>query len=302
MTRPKRNPMPAIVETSRLSKRFGAKIALRELTLAIDRQRVVGLVGQNGSGKTTLLDLIAGTAVPSGGSCRTLGHDSVRLSDEVLRQIGVVYQESRFLEWMRVEQHLRYFGSFYPNWDTARQQSLLTDLELDPKAKVGQLSGGDAQKLGIITAVCHHPRLLLLDEPLSSLDPIARESLLKFILRLLDEDEVTIIVSSHALLDIERLVDWIVCLNAGAVNANSSLDALLERFSEWQVSSLDGRLPHPFREPWVRQQTCSAHRSCLIVEDGERHLAEFREKYRAEVQVGRLNLERIYPLLLKAGA
>src|SRR6185436_11054620 len=122
----------------------------------------------------------------------------------------------------------------------ARQQSLLTDLDLDPRAKVGHLSGGDAQKLGIITAVCHHPRLLLLDEPLSSLDPIARETLLNFILRLLDEDEVTIVVSSHALMDIERLVDWVICLDNGKLRANSALDTLQERFATWEVTSSNG--------------------------------------------------------------
>lgn len=292
--------MHSIVKTEGLTKRFKAKTALNNLTVMIDRQRVVGLIGQNGSGKTTLLDIIAGTARCSDGTCQTLGHDSGRLSEDVLSLIGVVFQENRFLEWMRVEQHLAYFGSFYKNWDTDRQETLLNDFELNPKARVGHLSGGDAQKLGIITAVCHHPRLLLLDEPLSSLDPIARESLLKFILRLLDEDEVSIIVSSHALMDIERLVDWIICLNDGNLNANSSLDELHERFAEWHVTSNNGALPNPFREPWVRQQTCSGRQANLVVENGEQHFAAFREKYHADIKISQLNLDRIYPLLLKA--
>jgi ABC-2 type transport system ATP-binding protein len=292
--------MESIIRTSGLTKRFGLKVALNNLTVTIDQQRVVGLIGQNGSGKTTLLDIMAGTALPTAGACHTLEHDSTCLSEDVLARLGVVYQENRFLEWMRVDQHLQYFGSFYKNWDGARQNSLLKDLELDPKAKVGHLSGGDLQKLGIITAVCHHPRLLLLDEPLSSLDPIARESLLKFILRLLDEDEVTIIVSSHALLDIERLVDWVICLNEGNLNANSSLDVLQERFAEWHVTSANGGLPAPFRESFIRQQTYEARQACLVVENADQYLVAFREKYRAEVKVGRLNLEKIYPLLLKS--
>src|SRR4029079_1311604 len=126
----------------------------------------------------TLLDVFAGIALPSQGAALTLGRDSAHLDDDTLAQLGVVHQENRFLDWMRVEQHLKYFGSFYRTWDVARQNSLLKDLELDPRPKVGHLSGGDSQKLGIITAVSHHPRLLLLDEPVSALDPIARESLL----------------------------------------------------------------------------------------------------------------------------
>ena len=235
--------MNTIVRTDRLTKRYGQKVALNDLSIAIDQPGVVGLIGQNGSGKTTLLDLIAGTARATEGTCRTFDIDSARLDESALARIGVVYQENRFLDWMRVDDHLKYFGAFYRNWDLERQYALLDDLGLDRKARVGHLSGGDVQKLGIITAVCHHPRLLLLDEPLSALDPIARESLLKFILRLLDEDEVTIIISSHALMDIERLVNWVICLNRGELTANSSLDALQERFAEWQVTSTNGICP-----------------------------------------------------------
>ena len=291
--------MPPVVDINRLSKKYGAKVALRDLTLAIDHQRMVGLIGQNGSGKTTLLDLISGMALPSSGTCRTLGEESAQLDEATLARIGVVYQENRFLEWMRVDQHLRYFGSFYQNWDRARENSLLRDLELDPTAKVGHLSGGDIQKLGIITAVCHHPRLLLLDEPLSSLDPIARQSILKFILRLLDEDEVTIIVSSHALMDVERLVDWVVCLNAGDLHANASLEDLQERFAEWDVTALDRALPERFSETFVLEQTCTARQGRLVVDMADESLAAFRHNHQVGVTVNRLNLEKIYPLLLK---
>jgi len=291
--------MSPIVETSELTKRYGAQAALDRLSVKIDQQRVVGLIGQNGSGKTTFLDIVAGTALPTEGSCTTLGTDCARLDESLLARIGVVFQENKFLDWMRVDQHLDYFGSFYPTWDVARQQSLLTDLDLDPRAKVGHLSGGDAQKLGIITAVCHHPRLLLLDEPLSSLDPIARETLLNFILRLLDEDEVTIVVSSHALMDIERLVDWVICLDSGKLRANSALDTLQERFATWEVTSSNGPLPAVFHEPFVRQQNCTPRHARLVVENAELKLDGFCARYHVEVSIGQLNLEKIYPFLLE---
>lgn len=294
--------MKTIVKTSGLTKTFKSKVALNALSLTIDRQRVVGLIGQNGSGKTTLLDLIAGNALASEGTCETLGQDSARLDEAALARIGVVFQENRFLDWMRVDQHLAYFGSFYANWDRSRQASLLKELDLNPQAVVGNLSGGDIQKLGIITAVCHHPRLLLLDEPVSSLDPLAREALLKFILRLLDEDDVTIIVSSHALLDIERLVDWVVCLNDGHLAANSALDALQERFAEWRITSRNGMLPERFREGFIREQKIAGRQASMVVENADGQVEAFREKYHADIQVNRLNLERIYPLLLKSSS
>jgi ABC-2 type transport system ATP-binding protein len=294
--------MKSVVNTNRLTKRYQQKVALSEVSLTIDHQRVVGLIGQNGSGKTTLLDIIAGTILPSEGICETLGQDVAEMNEALLGQLGVVYQENKFLDWMTVEQHLAYWGSFYPRWDVARQNALLKELELDRRAKVGHLSGGDIQKLGVITAVSHHPRLLLLDEPVASLDPIARESLLRFILRLLDEDEVTIIVSSHALRDIERLVDWVICLSSGHVRANSPLDVLQERFAEWHVVSADARLPASFRENFIRDQTGDARQARLLVENAAAEVGSFRERYHADVHVAPLSLERIYPILVKTRA
>jgi ABC-2 type transport system ATP-binding protein len=291
--------MSPVVETRSLTKRYDAKVALDRLSIRIDDQRVVGLIGQNGSGKTTLLELISGIAVPTEGACLTLGRPGNELDETSLARLGVVFQENKFLDWMRVEQHLDYFGSFYRTWDKARQKSLLAELDLDPRAKVGHLSGGDAQKLGIITAVCHHPRLLLLDEPVSSLDPLARESLLKFILRLLDEDEVTIVVSSHALMDVERLVDWVLCLDGGKLRANCALDDLQERFATWDVTSLNGSLPEVFSEAFVRQQTHSGNHARLVVENADLQLDSFSARHRVEVSTGRLNLEKIYPFLLE---
>lgn len=294
--------MTCIVKTEHLTKRYGDKVALNALSLNIEHQRVIGLIGQNGSGKTTLLDIIAGTILPTEGSCLTLGCRGADLTEKLLSQLGVVYQENRFLDWMSVEQHLAYFGSFYKKWDVARQRALLKDLDLNPRAKVGHLSGGDIQKLGVITAVSHHPRLLLLDEPLSALDPIARETLLKFILRLLDEDEVTMIISSHALRDVERLMDWVVCLREGDLQANSSFDALQERFSEWHVTSVNGPLPSAFSESFVREQSGNDRQARLVVEHGNAQLEDFEKKYHAAVKATPMSLERIYPLLVKPRA
>jgi ABC-2 type transport system ATP-binding protein len=292
--------MKTLVTATHLIKRYGKKIALNDLSVEIGEHQIVGLIGQNGSGKTTLLDLISGIALPSSGTCETLGRAGGRLDEAALAQIGVVFQENRFLGWMRVEQHLAYFGSFYPNWDRRRQAALLEELNLDPKAKVGHLSGGDVQKLGIITAVCHHPRLLLLDEPLSSLDPLARESVLQLILRLLAEDGGTIVVSSHTLSDIERLVTWVICLNEGRLCANAPLAALQERFAEWRVTAVNGTpLPESFQELYVRGQTRRAGETRLLVENGEGDRAAFQQRYHADVKVGQLKLEQIYPLLLE---
>ena len=242
-------------EIAHLTRRYGEKAALDDISLAVAERRVVGLIGRNGSGKTTLLHHLLGLLQPTTGSCTTLNRDSAALGSDELSRIGAVYQEYRFLEWMTVHQHLQYVASFYKNWDTDRRDRLLAELELDAAARVATLSPGDVQKMGLILAVCHHPDLLLLDEPVSALDPIARQRLLEFFLDLLHEDECTIVISSHILRDIEQIVDWIVCLDAGRIAVSAGLDELQGRFAEWVVTSKNGALPTTFPEAYVCGQS-----------------------------------------------
>ena len=293
--------MPFVFELNRVTKRFGTATALADVSLSIPEQHVVGLIGLNGSGKTTLLHHLVGLLLPTEGSCTTLRMEAASLGPEQLRRIGIVYQENRFLDWMTVQQHLSYVGSFYRLWDNDRQRRLLDLLELDLSARVGTLSPGDVQKLGLILAVCHHPELLLLDEPVSALDPIARHRLLEFFLDLLQEDHCTIVISSHILRDIEQVVDWIVCLDAGRIAVDTGLDDLQERFSEWIVTSSNGGLPSQFDEGFVCEQHGSSAQAHLLVRDATGHLDTFRRKHGAEVSTSPLNLERIFPLLLKGG-
>ena len=283
-------------ELERLTKKFGTLVALDDVTLSVAEHSIIGLIGRNGSGKTTLLHQVVGLQLPSSGGCRTLGHAADTLGAAQLSKIGVVWQESRFLDWMTVDRHLRYVASFYENWDIEREQRLLTELELEPKARVGTLSPGNAQKLGIILAVCHHPKLLLLDEPMSALDPISREQVLLFLLELLHEDEATTVISSHAMRDIESIVEWIVCLDRGQVSVDSSLDDLQERYNEWLVTS-----PRPiageFDEAFVLSQRTNEHKAHLLVHNAGELVEWFESKHGVDVQSQPLNLERIFPLL-----
>jgi len=292
---------PAL-ETHRLTKRFGSTVALDELTLRVEPGTIVGLVGKNGSGKTTLLRHLAGLALPSAGWCRVLGAPSESLDDRMLQRLGVVHQETRFLGWMSVRRHLAHVRSFYERWDDLRERRLLEELDLDPSARVGKLSPGNVQKLAVITAVCHHPDLLLLDEPVAALDPIARERMLAMLLELLNEDGTTILVSSHVLRDVERVVDWIVCLDRGRGIVDASLDDLRERFAEWKVVSTNGGLPERFAEGFVLSQSGDRHQAHLYVRDAADAREAFEARYRAVVEACPLDLERMFPLWMPAGA
>ena len=289
--------MAGILETHNLTKRFDGTTALEDLTISIPAGSVVGLIGPNGSGKTTLLHHATGLYLPSSGSCSTFGVPADRLGPAELSRLGVVQQEGRFVEWMTVRQQLRYVASFYDRWDRDLEQRLLRDLEIDPAKRVAALSSGNAQKLSIVLALCHRPELLLLDEPVSALDPLARETLFRFLLDLLADEKMTIVISSHVLRDIERLVNRVVCLEIGRLRVDARLDELQERYSEWRVTC-DGNLPREFPERFVLQQEMNRSHARLVVRDAAEELERFRARHGVEVTTHPLNLEAMYPFLL----
>ena len=223
-------------ETKQLSKSFGKTKALDDVSVKLARGSVVGLIGLNGSGKTTLLHHFTGLQIPSSGECFTFGVPAHKLNADQLGKIGCVFQNQRLLEWMSVDTHLQYISRFYAHWDTELAERLLRDFDLDPKAHVGSLSPGNLQKLAVICATCHRPEFLILDEPASAMDPIARKSFLVLLFELLEQEEQTVVISSHTLTEIERIVDHIICLDRGKLREDLPFDSLQEQFSEWRLS------------------------------------------------------------------
>jgi len=290
--------MEFVFETDGLKKQFGDVTALDRVDLRVRRPSIVGLLGKNGSGKTTLIQHLMGQLLPGEGSVTTLGQPSAELDHDELLQIGYVPQEIRLLDWMSVEQHLRYVSCFYPEWDRERERRLLDELELDNATLVGALSTGNLQKLAIVLAVCHHPRLLVLDEPVSDLDPIVRVKLLEFLLEMMREDEATILVSSHVLRDVEKVVDRVICLDGGRVVTDAALDELKELYAEWLVVSNDGDLPERFSEPFVLAQEISGREARLLVKQGASEMERFRKAHGVEVTRRPLNLEEMFPVLV----
>ncbi|MDQ8203556.1 ABC transporter ATP-binding protein [Pelagicoccus sp. SDUM812003] len=290
--------MTSPLEINQLTKRFDLKVALDEITTACKPGSIVGLLGPNGSGKTTLLRSVVGLVLPSSGSIRTLGVPADAIGSEALSQIGFVQQESDFLDWLTVDEHLRYIASYYKNWDRQRETELVEAFHLDREAKVATLSTGDRQKLAIALAVCHHPKLLLLDEPASALDPESRANLLRFLLSIASTEESSIIISSHILVDVEKVIDHVWFLKSGQLIADSDLDELKERYAEWTVSAAPGQaLPERFEEAYVLQQHGDFSQRVLLVRDPETHRSAFETSHGLEIRERSLNLEAIYPLL-----
>jgi ABC-2 type transport system ATP-binding protein len=295
--------MTNVLEMRSVTKRYGATVALDAVTTVVPRGSIVGLIGRNGSGKSTLLRHAVGLSVADEGDCLTLGVGSPDLGSAELARIGLVQQHATLLEWMRTTQLLGYVAKFYPRWDDALERYLVEALEIDRRAVVGTLSPGNRQRLALVMAVCHHPELLLLDEPLSDLDPLARGEVLGLLLDRFRGDDVTIVISSHMLRDIEPVVSRILCLERGRVTADAELDDLLERHAEWIVATPAGRLPERFEERYVLSATGDARRARLVVRDaGAAAAAEFTARYDATIERRALNLEQLFPLLVAGPA
>lgn len=287
------------IETSSLSKRFDGTRALDRVDWRLPAGASVGLVGRNGSGKTTLLHTVVGLLLPTEGYCRTLGVQADRLGEDELARIGFVDQDANLLDWLSVEQHVRYVASFQPHWDVELEKRLRRDLELDlgERKRVGALSKGMRQRLALLLAVCHRPELLVLDEPVSALDPLARQDALRLILDRVIDDGATVVVSSHVLHDVEKVVDRVLCLEEGRVVEDSSLDELKETYAEWIVTSPDRDLPPKFDEAYVLSRDGNGRNVRLAVRASAGDLQSFRSRHGVEVERRSLDLERIFPLL-----
>ena len=218
--------MTAAIEACGVGKRYGRKWALQECTLSIPLGRVVGLVGPNGAGKTTLLHLAVGLLSPSAGSIRVLDGDPGDGPGQLAR-IGFVAQDTPTYAGLSIEQHLRMGEYLNPNWDGDLARRRVDKLGLDLRQKAGSLSGGQRAQLALTLAIAKRPELLILDEPVASLDPLARREFLQNLMQIVAEHGVTVVLSSHVLADLERICDHVVVLVSSQVRMAGEVDELL---------------------------------------------------------------------------
>jgi ABC-2 type transport system ATP-binding protein len=216
------------VEVSRLSRAFGPKRALDDVSLNVRRGRVFGLVGANGAGKTTLIRHLLGRLKAESGSVRVFGFDPVTEPVAVLSRIGYLSENRDLPAWMRVDELIRYTAAFYPKWDDAYAEQLRKQFGLDERAKIKNLSRGENAKAGLLLALAYRPELLLLDEPSSGLDPVVRRDILEAIIRTVADEGRTVIFSSHLLEEVERVADDVAMIFHGKVALSGALDEVKE--------------------------------------------------------------------------
>jgi ABC-2 type transport system ATP-binding protein len=285
---------PFVIDSVGLVKRFGPRTVLDGVTLRVPHGQVIGLLGLNGSGKSTLIKCLLGLLRPDAGTAALLGTDSWQLAAREKSLIGYVPQETTLYPWLTVRQTVAYVSSFYSRWDRAWGEELIRRWDLPLGHRVGPLSVGQRQKLALVLALGHRPEVLILDEPVASLDPVARRWFLETVLETVADGVGTVLFSTHITSDLERIASHVALLRDGRLEFHDEIDALKERIKRLRITA-PADLPRDLRLPGALHATVSGSQAIVTV-DGvdERLLTDVRERFAADVLVDDLNLEEIF--------
>lgn len=231
---------PAL-EIRDLSKSF-PQFRLGPLNLCVPQGAIYGFIGPNGSGKSTTLELIMGMGAKESGSINVFGMDHIAEEVEVKKRIGFFSPDTQFVAWGRVNRALNFFRGFYETWDDDYSMGLLDRFNLKWDAKIATLSFGERTKLGLVLALSHRPPLLLLDEPMSGLDPVTRREVYTELLDVVQDEGRSVLISSHNLDEIERFADHIGIIQDGKMLLEGSTASLLARHRMLDATLRDGAL------------------------------------------------------------
>ena len=223
-----------MISINKLWRKFGRHEAVRDLSFCVPEGSAFALIGANGAGKTTTIKVLMNILEPTRGKAEVLGVDSRKISRRELCQIGYVSENQDMPEKLTVEEFLAYLRPFYPTWDTALEKSILSELRLPLERKIGDLSHGMRMKMSLACALPFRPKLLVLDEPFSGLDPLVRDEFMEGLLQ--QAGEMTILISSHELGEIDGVATHVAFLDEGRLLFEESMSDLVARFREVHVT------------------------------------------------------------------
>ena len=229
--------MEPAVTTADLTCRYGRTEAVRGLTLTVEPGSIFALLGPNGAGKTSTVRMLMNILRPSGGRATVLGVDSRRLGVRELASIGYVSENQKLPMWMTVDELLAFCRPLYRSWDESLCRKLLADFDLRGDATIASLSRGMRVKAALVSSLAYRPRLLVLDEPFSGLDPVVRDDLVHGVLELAGQEQWTVFISSHDLDEVERLVDTVAFIDAGCLVLSEPFADLHARFKRIEVTT-----------------------------------------------------------------
>jgi ABC-2 type transport system ATP-binding protein len=277
-----------------LSKRFGSKEALIDVTVDVGPGDVIGVLGKNGAGKTTLLEVLLGFSPPSVGSSQVFGEDSMALSERAKARIGFVPQQDELLGMLTGNQQLAVNAAFHARWDSALIERLVADWEVTLDRGIHSLSVGERQKLSVLLALGHHPDLLVLDEPVASLDPIARRRFFHELFDIAASTTRAVLFSSHIVSDLERAANKVWIIKDGRLYWHGDVDALKESVVRLHVRA---RTPLPLAVPvpHLLSYRVEGNRATVAVAQWSSAQRDtLAEELEADIDVEPLGLEEIF--------
>jgi len=290
--------MTPAVHISEVRKSFGLSFALGPLSLDIPKGAICALVGPNGAGKTTLMNLMMGIGHADEGDALLLGHDVRTAEVEIKRRTAFVSPDLSYRAWGTVGRALDFVSAFYRDWNESRSVNLQFQLGLHRSARIDALSFGERVKLSVLMALSRDADLLLLDEPTAGLDPLARQLLFTELLRFMQNEERTIVISSHQLVELERFADHVAILNEGQLVTFGAIPSLLERYVQIDAIVKTERLGP---RAGLRVLARDGDRARMLI---DRSALELRALSTIGVEIIResaLTLEELFVALLKGG-
>ena len=228
-----------VIETNGLTRKFRSNKAVNQLDLTVQKDSVYAFLGPNGAGKTTTIRMLLNIIKPSSGKAKIIGSDSRHLRSRDFQQIGYVSENQKLPLWMTVSQFMNYLQPLYPSWDKPFATKLLNDFDLPNDRKLKHLSRGMRMKAALVGSLAFRPKLLVLDEPFSGLDPLVREEFLDGIIELTSQENWTIFISSHDIDEVERIADQVGVINEGSLLLTESVEGLLGSFRKVSLTPAD---------------------------------------------------------------
>lgn len=285
------------ISINNLSKKFGSfQLDIPELQL--ERGVVLGLVGQNGAGKSTLIKILMNLVYPDKGQVAILGMQHPQDEVAIRERIGYVSENPNYYEEMSISALAKMISSFYPRWQWGLYDKYLHRFELDPNKRVKQLSKGMKVKLGVMLALAHQPELLILDEPTSGVDPVMRRELLEEIVAVLQDEQKTVLFSSHITQDIEQIADYVAILEGGKLYEFNDRETLFDR---WKRISGKTKSPEALRPFFVQFQIEGTSFNGITNRYSSDLISQLRQTTDGVLDVLEVNLEQILLSVAKKG-
>jgi ABC-2 type transport system ATP-binding protein len=283
-----------VLRVRQLDKAFQQRVVLRQLDWTVPAGRVVGLLGKNGAGKTTLLRCLLGLSPIDGGQVELFGESMTEPGGERMHRIGFVPQSFDLFPWMRVGAYLDFTAAFYARWNRELVTRLLQNWEIDARQKIGQLSQGQRQKLAIMRAIAPQPDLLVLDEPVASLDPQARRAFMGELLELMRQPGKTVVFSTHITADLERAEADIALLRDGRIQFTRPLAELREHLRRVVFSRPDGWAQVPVVAGVLKASVHGSDAELLVEDPIVESLQAFAVEHGASLRIETPTLEDLF--------